>query len=184
MDISNQDFGITWITPDAPLIEIGDITTDATAYGWIRNLCPSQTFYSYIMNNYWETNYKASQEGPVTFLYILYPHDMFIPQLSERLAIQESEPLVVVPVDDMVRERESLFKINGTGILVTALVPVSDGYLIRLFNSSGGPSPLDISWKDAPVSAVFCDFDGNLAGDYTDGTIIPAWGIRTLRIMK
>jgi hypothetical protein len=184
IDISNQNFGITWITRDAPLIEIGDITTDATAYGWISNLEPAGTFYSYVMNNYWETNYKASQEGKTSFRYSIFPHGIFISSEAEKLALQESEPLVVNPVDDTKKESGSLFTLNGSGIIVTALVPVNDGYLIRLFNAGGYPSEMELSWPVKPAEVYMCDFDGNRTGEFRNGSEIPAWGIRTVRVRR
>lgn len=184
LDISNQDLGVTWVTNDAPLIEIGDITTDATAYSWITNLKPSQTIYSYVMNNYWETNYKADQEGPVSFRYSIHPHGMFVPLNAERASVQENEPLIVTAVSEGKKEIPSLLKINNDGIIVTSLVPLPDGYLVRLFNAGGYPAALDISWRDKPEEVFFSDFDGNRKENYIPGTMIPAWGLRTLRIRK
>jgi hypothetical protein len=184
VDISNQDFGVTWITRDAPLIEIGKITTDATAFGWISDLSPSQTFYSYAMNNYWETNYKASQEGMVRFRYSLHPHAMYISSEAEKLAFSESEPLIVIPADEKTFGFPSLFTIKSSGIIVTALVPVEGGYLVRLFNAGGNPSALEINWQQEPADNYFCDFDGNKTGDFKQGLIIPAWGLRTLRVRR
>ena len=184
LDISNQDYGLTWITNDAPLIEIGDISTDATAYGWISNLKPSTTFYSYIMNNYWETNYKASQEGPVSFRYTVYPHGMFLAHEAEKNAAIENEPLLVIPVDETVKEKSSLLTIKGNKIIVTSLIPNPDGYLVRLFNAGGSPEVLDISLRDKPTEIYFSDFDGNKTEAFRNGIILPAWSIRTIRVRR
>jgi hypothetical protein len=184
VDISNQDYGITWITIDAPVIEIGDITTDANAYGWVQEVKPSQTILSYIMNNYWGTNYKAGQEGKASFRYVIHPHGMFISSDAERLAVQESEPLYVVQVSEDKKEISPLLKVRGPGILVTSLVPQSDGYIMHIFNAGGSPSVIDIEWRDTPKALFFCDFDGNKTDDYVNGTPIPAWGIRMLRVRK
>ena len=64
VDVSNDEFGVTVATPDTPLVEVGKITMDVLPIpfvptNWIKTIEPSQTFYSYVMNNYWETNYKA-----------------------------------------------------------------------------------------------------------------------------
>ena len=80
VDVSNQDYGVTWATIDAPLVEVGAdrrgraCPTCGNPDNWIKHLEPSQTLYSYVMNNYWETNYKADQEGPTPFRYALRPH--------------------------------------------------------------------------------------------------------------
>ncbi len=184
VDISNQNYGITFITHDAPLIEIGDITTDANAVGWTGTIKPSQTIYSYVMNNYWGTNYKAEQNGKTSFRYTLQPHGMYLPANAEKIAAEESEPLVVVPVSNSKNESESLFILNNQGIVVTALVPQNDGYLIRLFNAGGSPENLNIGWKDKPSEVFFSDLDGKKTGNYIPGVLIPAWGLRTLKVRK
>ena len=184
VDISNQDYGVTWVTADAPLIEIGDITTDATAYGWISDIKPSSTFYSYVMNNYWETNYKAGQEGPVSFRYAIYPHGMFIAHNAEKIAAQESEPLLVIPADETRSEMNPLLTIHRSEIIVTAMVPQPDGYLVRLFNAGGSPASLDITWRDKASETYFSDFDGNKTENFRNGTILPAWSIRTIKVRR
>ena len=74
VDVSNQKYGVTWATLDAPLVEVGGITADkigtqANPSVWLSKLAPSQTLYSWVMNNHWYTNYKADQDGPTTFRY-------------------------------------------------------------------------------------------------------------------
>jgi len=184
VDISNQDYGVTFVTNDAPEIEIGEITTDANAFGWLSYIKPSQTIYSYVMNNYWGTNYKASQDGPVMFSYSLHPHGMFISSTAERIAAEESDPLIVNPVTENAKEALSMFTLKSPGMVVTALIPKPDGYLVRLFNAGGNPSILEINWRDKPAEVFFSDLDGNKTVNYSGGEMIPAWGIRTLRVRR
>ena len=35
------------------------------------------TVYAYLFNNYWHTNYKAYQQGPLTYRFVLRPHAAF-----------------------------------------------------------------------------------------------------------
>ena len=88
VDVSNEDYGVTWATLDAPLVEVGGMTfnkpTDEKAElpdydppGWLDKLEPSQTIYSWVMNNHWFTNYNAYQDGPTTFRYRLLPHRQY-----------------------------------------------------------------------------------------------------------
>jgi hypothetical protein len=184
VDISNQDYGVTLVSKDAPLFETGEITTDANAYGWLSTARLSNTVYSYVMNNYWGTNYKATQDGVVSFRYSLHPHGMFNSSEAEKLATQECEPLVVVPAAENSKEKAPLFLVGGRGIVVTALIPQPDGYLIRLFNSGGDPALIDIEWQEKPSEVFMSDFDGNATGSFANGEFLPAWGIRTLRIRK
>src|SRR6201991_869991 len=100
VDVSNDEVGVTWVTLDAPLIEVGGITatklnsqTDPEV--WMRHLDPTQTFFSWVMNNHWGTNYRAWQEGPVTFRYALRPHGRADAAEATRFATGLSQPLLV-----------------------------------------------------------------------------------------
>ncbi len=76
VDISNEDRGITWFTPDAPLVQAGGITANLIGAlpdtrAWKNRIEPGQSVYSWAMNNHWHTNYRAEQEGPTVFRYYL-----------------------------------------------------------------------------------------------------------------
>ena len=101
VDVSNQDYGVTWATLDAPLVEVGAIAPDNPTPSnhldcWLEHLGPSQTLYSYVMNNHWYTNYRAEQEGPTTFRYVLLPHKQYDPVAAQRFGIECSQPLEAV----------------------------------------------------------------------------------------
>lgn len=183
VDVSNQDYGVSLIPLDAPLIEIGEITTDPVAYGWLDKPKDSQLIYSYVMNNYWETNYLAAQDGIINFRYVIAPHRAFSSAFAEKTAMEENERLVIVPDPDRQKGRDSLFKIENNGVIVTTVIPDDDGYLIRLFNAGGNPQNLTISWKEKPEDVFFTDLDGKRSAGFEQGTLIPAWGLRTLKVL-
>ena len=140
VDVSNDDYGVTWITPDAPLVEVGRITNDPrSSVGWIKTLDPSTTLYSYIMNNYWETNYKASQSGVHTFRYGIRPHKKYQAGEAARYAIGKSQPLLAIPCTDKQEPRKSILNIQPVDVIATALKPADEGegLVLRLFNASG-----------------------------------------------
>lgn len=59
---------VVWSPLEAPLVQFGDINTGK----WLEKLDLKNAFvFSYAMNNYWMTNFKASQGGAVTFRYSL-----------------------------------------------------------------------------------------------------------------
>ena len=99
-DCSNKDYGITWATLDAPLVEIGGIT--ATMLGgqtnpdtWRKKIEPTQTLYSWALNNHWETNYRAYQDGIITSG-MLYNHTGHLMQWhATQFATSLSQPLIV-----------------------------------------------------------------------------------------
>ena len=77
-DLSNGRYGLTWVSLDAPLMEIGTATDETPGPRGVRvwkTFTPkSQRFFSYALNNYWHTNYKADQEGRITLRYVVQPH--------------------------------------------------------------------------------------------------------------
>jgi alpha-mannosidase len=59
---------VIWSPVEAPLVQFGDINTGK----WQKNMDLHNAWvFSYAMNNYWMTNFKASQHGRVGFRYSL-----------------------------------------------------------------------------------------------------------------
>jgi len=189
VDVSNGDYGVTWATVDAPLVEVGSITVDVLPSvfepdNWIRHLEPTQTFYSYVMNNYWETNYKASQEGPVRFRYSIMPHGKYDPAAAARFGIERSQPLVVVPVDKSAPPARSLFRVEPESVIVSSLKPSEDrkAWMVRLFNTSDTPAKAMISWNPPAPKRVSTSSPFEEPGSELSGPIdLPGYGIATLR---
>lgn len=64
--VKDGSFSIAWATPDAPLITLTDINRGK----WPTHLeIKNGHVFSYVMNNYWFTNYKAAQGGDFSFRY-------------------------------------------------------------------------------------------------------------------
>jgi len=186
VDVSNANYGVTWATPDAPLIEVGAITSDprGKTMGWIESIEPSTTLYSYVMNNYWETNYKASQEGPTTFRYSIEPHLSFDSGKAAKFGTERSQPLIVVPVDKKAPITDSIMKVEPASIIVTAFRPSSDGkdWIVRLFNAGEQPEKATVTWAKPAPETVWLS---NLAEEEVSKTAGPiemaAYDIVTLR---
>jgi hypothetical protein len=87
-------------------------------------------------------------------------------------------------VADNIPEAPSLFTLKSPGMVVSALIPLSDGYLVRLFNAGGNPTNLEIEWRNKPAEVFLCDFDGYKTDNYSAGALVPAWGIRTIRVRR
>jgi alpha-mannosidase len=64
---------VTLVTLDVPMLQLGTIATDAIVTGWKTHTAPSATVFSYAMDNYWGTNYRAAQEGRVELRYVILP---------------------------------------------------------------------------------------------------------------
>jgi len=184
VDVANQQLGVTLATVDAPLFEVGQITCDPIAVGWIRELPPTQTLYSYVMNNYWETNYKASQEGPTVFRYSIQPHGEYCPAAAQRFGIERSQPLIAVPGDVEPPAVSPLVSVDGKAVILTALKPAADrtGTIIRLFNTTGDPAEATLRWRDpVPRKVEFCDLSERAVGEAPRTISLGPWQMVTLR---
>jgi len=186
VDVSNSDYGVTWATVDAPLVEVGAITNDPRGgVGWIKDIEPSATLYSYVMNNYWETNYKAGQEGPTTFRYSIMPHRRFDSGKASKFATEQSQPLVAVPVDGKAPIQRSILSVEPAGVIVTAFKPSEDGkaWVVRLFNAGERPASAKINWgKAVPKIIWLSNFAEEQVSRVTEPINMAGYEIVTLRV--
>ena len=186
VDVSNKDYGVTWATVDAPLVEIGAITNDPRGgVGWIKKLEPSTTLYSYVMNNYWETNYKAGQEGPTTFRYSILPHRSFDSGKASKFAIEQSQPLIAVPVNGKAPIQRSIVSVEPASVIVTAFKPSEDGkaWVVRLFNTDQRPASAKINWgKAVPKIIWLSNFAEEQVSRLTEPINMAGYEIVTLRV--
>lgn len=184
-DVSNDTRGVTLASLDAPLIEIADMNAEAWNLSpdrpWLKSVPRSQTIYSYVMNNYWHTNYKAYQEGPVTFRYSLLPHGPFESASAKRFGMERSHPLVAA----WAGQSSPVFSLKGAigdnGIVVTSVVPADNGesLLIRVFNTSDAPVVL----TPPPFENVkICGIDGENEKAMTAPITMKGYAIRTLKV--
>ena len=133
IDISNADYGVTWSSLDAPLVEFDTITANLTtaetnSSKWLRNVKPSSTILSWVMNNYWYTNFKADQEGVNTFRYAFRAHTgSFNAFSTNEFGVTNAQPLMVCEASG--RETfKSLFAIEGgNGVYIAHIKPSADG---------------------------------------------------------
>ncbi len=186
VDVSGTDYGVTLATPDAPLIEVGAITCDprGKTVGWIEHIEPSTTLYSYVMNNYWETNYKAGQEGPTMFRYAIQPHRQFDGGDAAKFGAECGQPLIVVPVDAKTRVQRSILSVKPAGVVVTALKPAGDGtgIIVRLFNTGERTEKVALTWTTpAPRTVWLSNFAEEKVSRINKPIEMAAYEIVTLR---
>jgi alpha-mannosidase len=192
IDVSNESFGVTWATLDAPLVEVGGIT--ATMLGsqkvpalWRQHIEPTQTFYSWVMNNHWGTNYLAYQSGPVTFRYALRAHESEDISAASRFATGLSQPLLVSPSVNHEFVSTSMLKIEPASALLTELKPSDDGkaWIVRIFGASDEDVSAHLTWSSKNIGQTFVS---NLAEEPlrpVNGDIsIAGWDLVTLRVER
>jgi hypothetical protein len=188
LDISNDRFGVTWSSIDAPLVELGGLTANLlgsqTDYrAWIQHLALTQTLFSWVMNNHWHTNYRADQEGRTVFRYALQPHQSFLPEEAGKFGVACSQPLVPIKASGSQPSGPRL-RLSSDRVLVSAFKPADDGkgWIIRLFGASGQPEKVTLSWSEpTPHHIFFSNLSEEPQQEAGRSIEVPAWGIVTLR---
>jgi hypothetical protein len=186
-DVSNRERGVTWVTLDAPLIEVGGLTarllnSQTNPDVWRKKIDRTQRFYSWAMNNHWGTNYRAYQEGPTVFRFILRPHRKSGPAEASRFAMGFSQPLL--PRSAGVNPMPPLLRVGPADVLVSALKPSDDGkaWIVRLFGASGKTELATLEWGKGVPKAVFLSDTSEQPGQrMTGNVVVPGYGLVTLR---
>jgi hypothetical protein len=192
VDISNENTGITWCSPDAALIESGSITANNTAPWegkgdiWPSKLQQSSLIYSWVMNNHWYTNTPPTQDGPVTFRYMIKPHGEYKAEEANRFGLEQMQPLVHVLCDKNPLEKP-LVSIDNSRLFVNILKSSEDGssMIVRVRSLSSANEMLDLKWPyKKPVKVFQCD-KGEEAGstEVSGGFTVPANGSVTLKVL-
>jgi alpha-mannosidase len=179
-DVSNRDFNVTIACPDAPLLEVGKLRADPIVTGWDRRLEPSSTLFGYVMNSYWETNYRAEQPGLVSLRYRLFPHGGRDAAANRRFAVAVRRPLLVTVVATDGRSAAPSSCPHGPGIEIVAMRPVVRGVLMTLHNAA--EDPVSVVWTAAPTRVRRCDLDGGHSEPLAGDLVVPAHGLRSIVI--
>lgn len=193
LDASNGAFGVTLVTPDLPLWELNGLTAEAFKQAdgredWMRRSLPGTELVAYAMNNYWHTNYKADQPGPVTFRVTLLPHGPFDATAATRAGLVASEPPIVLPAE-ATPVRGSLFTLDNPGVVVSSVTPSADGlaHIVRLWNPTTMTQRVGIRWAGglrlhAEMSSPF--EERGAAVPPPRRIDVPALGLVTVRVER
>lgn len=188
-DVSNANAGVTWVSLDAPLIQAGGLTANllnsqTNPAVWRKKIEPTQTFYAWVMNNHWGTNYRAFQEGPHTFRFVLHPHRGYDPAAAARWSIEASQPLLAVRARESGLRPAPRLQVDSPDVIVTGLKPSDDGraVIVRLWGAAGKDASVDLSWSGmAPSRVSLSDTSEKPLKRAGDTVAVPAWGLVTLR---
>jgi hypothetical protein len=149
---SNDEFGIDWGTDSVPMMQFAPIdlmpALDITA--WRDHIQPTGTIYSWVCNNHWETNYKAGQEGKMTFDYSIRP---YIGKYDAAKSQKWANPVV-----NLNHETSKLLKLDNDNVVITRLKPCRElgekrnspygqGLLVRLYNPTAQPQRVSLDFQ-------------------------------------
>ncbi len=137
---SDANATVVWTSVNAPLLTIGDINRDT-----FKSPMPvdSGRLFSYAFNNYWFTNYKASQGGQMTFRYSLTSMSKYDPVAAARFGESVRNPLIAKVVEPDKKgsalSSASICSVDAPNISIQAVKQAEDskGLIIRLRELSG-----------------------------------------------
>ncbi|MGH9401077.1 MAG: polysaccharide lyase family protein [Terriglobia bacterium] len=144
--LSGPEFSVGLVPVNAPLVSLGDINRGT----WPQKFNPkSATVYSYVMNNYWHTNYFRVQGGEYTFRYVLTSGQDISPLSLARLGRASMTPMELRQVisndknEDPARPLsaapESFMAVSSPNVVVEDWKAAEDGNgtVVRLLEVGG-----------------------------------------------
>jgi len=137
VSVFDREKGVTLACPDAPLVQIGSFN-----FGKEQSMLPKDDaplLLGWAANNYWDTNFRASQPGVITVKYELTSFNEFSPELALRAGIDAFNPVQMFPAIDCKDEEEGAFiEIDNPLTAVLHIKPAEskDGIILRLTNLS------------------------------------------------
>jgi len=139
------------------------------------------------MNNHWHTNYRAYQEGPVEFRFVVRPHGVAGAAEAARFAADCCQPLVALPGRGAAPDARPLVSVAPANVLATALKPSDDGQalILRLFNAGDAAAEAKLAWgRQAPRHLWITDTSERPLRKWSadQALPIPASGIVALRV--
>jgi alpha-mannosidase len=147
------DVAAALIPIDAPLVTLGDI---------VRGTWPVEfgqrngTIFSYVMNNYWSTNYAAGQGGDFTFRYVLTSGNNLTPAYLSRLGREEMSPLEVDQITSQDKAinsprpldsaQSSFLQVDQPNVVLETWKRAEDGdgTILRFLEVAGKESSVDV----------------------------------------
>ncbi|NVO21410.1 MAG: glycoside hydrolase [Bacteroidetes bacterium] len=186
-DISNSKQGVSLLLKESCLVEPGSMLDERTGkYGvksWKVKADTTPTIISYVMNNYWHTNYKADQEGTVSMNYALVPHAEFDQPVVQKQGMEYNQPLIVLPAAKE-HAKGALFTMDQPSIVITSILPQGTGFELELFNISDAPCAGKFQWKRfQPTGMEILKPDRSEEKiDPKAVLLFPAYGIKKVKI--
>jgi hypothetical protein len=155
------------IPADAELFTLGDIVRGK----WPMELNEHRgTIFSYVMNNYWHTNYVAAQGGDFTFRYILTSGRDLQPSQLSRLGWEEMTPLEaneiiendkeVSPPRPLDKGQKSFLQVNQSNVVLVNWKSAEDGHgtILRFLEVAGQSGTVEVQIPILQVQAAWmCD---------------------------
>ena len=163
----DKDLSIAWATPDSPLITLTDINRGL----WLKHLNISNGHvFAYPINNYWFTNYRASQGGDMTFRFFVSTGRTLNQSALGAFSGDTRNPLIAYNYYDTgnvkleaakrpmpAPEGQFLKLAAGGHASITAFKQAEDGngYIVRIRETGGESGSVSLECPARPITAAW-----------------------------
>ncbi|GHT24264.1 hypothetical protein FACS189430_08880 [Bacteroidia bacterium] len=162
---SNGNSQVYICSPEIPLMQFGAINTGR----YERGATPQSTnMYSWVMNNYWTTNFNADQMGELQWSYFIGSGADNSIEQATRFAWENRIPLLTRVLQPSAKptplqQPVSLLEIKPANLLLVNMKPSDDGksLILQMRETGGKKTALDIRSGKAKIQATVCDALGD-----------------------
>jgi alpha-mannosidase len=144
---------------------------------------PTQTLYSWVMNNHWHTNYRAEQEGPVVFRFAIRPHQGTAPGAAGIFGLNYAQPLLGAPADSHPL-RAPTFEVSPRNAFVGTLKPADDGQgvVLRVFGAAGRPEEIRVRPRGGSTKVWRSNTAEQRLSELKGSVSLSSWGLISVRV--
>lgn len=185
-------------SPDIPLFCAGDVVQGR----WPVELdLRGGHIFSYVLNNYWQVNYKAAQGGALTFRYRLSSAPALAADHAFRLGWQARQPLIAqrISLQEFRREQPpydqrpggTLARVTPPQVILSTLKQArrGGGFIARLQETSGQAQTAVLAFPGRAISSArltdLLERPGQQLAPAADGSVrvaLPPWGLQTVEV--
>jgi len=204
-DISNEDWGVTLATVEPNMVEYGKprpaLWGTGDDFEKIMEKADRSHFYLYLLNNMFFTNIRQSQPGPKQFRWSIRSHSHdWSKGKAYHFGREVAHPFTTFITTgknkgNLPASQHAFVEMDTEDVICTAIKPAEqngEGYILRFVEVSGKEKEviLKASFLDRIERANLCnlvevdrDYSLEIIGDKSLKFNIPAFGLRTIRIV-
>lgn len=157
--VVNDKSQIIFCSGDVPLVQFGEINTGRFYYQYKPQ---KSHIYSWVLNNYWTTNFKAVQEGELKWSYFITSSSDNSNSFATRFGWENRVPMLsrVLPKSNTRKETisKSVINLNSPNNLLLVNSQISEhGIILQLRETEGDHAILDITalLQDPVINTIY-----------------------------
>jgi alpha-mannosidase len=146
--VKNQNAQIIFNSKSTPLVQFGDINTGRFYY---KHKPVKSHIYSWVLNNYWTTNFKANQEGEMNWSYVITSTPNTSNTAATRFGWENTIPLAARVIhagsEKSMNLSRSLIDLDLPNVLLvdSQLAPDGKSIILHLRETEGDHAILDVA---------------------------------------